>query len=263
MTVYPAFVVGSPRSGTSILVRGLQGARYFGFSEGNFLSLLTAIERQVDRHFGFFGSDDPRVLTSRIDNNVLKENLRKVLADAFLAEHEGRIWFDKTGNPEMIEAIPSLLAIWPGAHFIFAKRRAIENIMSRIRKFPKHTFEYHCSDWARNMLAWRKLMQSHPDLRAIEVDQRDIGDAPEAVAAMICRFLQVPAEGQAKMASIFANEQPQQSEPGSARRTFTLETTGWTVQQKQVFHRHCDEEMRAFGYTEDEFYKTDAPEALV
>jgi hypothetical protein len=263
MRAWPVFVVGSPRSGTSILVLGLLGAGYFGFSEGNFLSLITMIDRQVDRHFTVFGSDNPRVLTSRIDKNVLKANLTKVLADAVAAQHEGKVWFDKTGNPEMIEAIPSLLAIWPGAHFIFAKRRAIENIMSRILKFPKHTFEYHCADWARNMLAWRVLMQNHPTLPSLEVDQRDINDSPEATAAMICKFLQVPPEDQAKMATIFAREQPQRSGPGSAGRTFTLESTGWTEPQQQVFHRYCDEAMRAFGYTEDQFYKTDAPEALV
>ncbi len=259
---YPVFVVGSPRSGTTILVRGLQGAGYFGFNEGNFLSLITTIDRQVDRHFGVFGSDNPKVLTSRIDRNALKARLRNVLTDVVSAEHQGKVWFDKTGNPEMIEAVPSLLSIWPSAHFIFAKRRAIENIVSRLQKFPQHTFEYHCEDWSRNMHAWRVLLQNHPTLAGIEVDQRDISDSPEATAAMICRFLHVPSEGQASMASIFASEQPQQSEPGSAGRTLTLETTGWTELQQKVFHRHCDEEMRAFGYAENKSYRIDAPEAV-
>jgi len=262
MAAFPVFIIGSPRSGTSILVRGLQGAGYFGYNEGNFLSLMTTIDRQVDRHFAIFGNDDTKVLTSVIDRSALKANLRRVLADAVAEKHEGKVWFDKTGNPEMIEAIPSLMSFWPGAHFIFAKRRAIENIVSRIRKFPKHTFEYHCIDWARNMRTWRELMRSHPTLPGIEVDQRDIGNSPGMTAAMICNFLRVPPEGEAEMASIFSSEQPQQSEPASAGRTFTLESTGWTEAQRELFCRHCGEEMKAFGYTEDQDYRSDSPEAL-
>jgi hypothetical protein len=35
------FIVGSPRSGTSILTRAMQGLGYQGFHEGNFLTLTT------------------------------------------------------------------------------------------------------------------------------------------------------------------------------------------------------------------------------
>lgn len=258
MTAFPLFIVGSPRSGTSILVLALQGGGYFGYNEGNFLSILRTIERAVDLHFKTYGATDPRLLTAHLDKGALKTALYRVIADAVAAQHVGKVWLDKTGNPEMIQAIPILRDIWPEARFIFAKRRAIENIASRVKKFPRRSFKNHCADWARNMAAWRRLMAKMPDLPAIEVDQRDIGEAPAETAARIAAFLGMPAEAQAKMAAIFGSETPQQTEPGSARRMLSLAGTGWTEQQLQVFHRSCDKQMRAYGYGEDETYREGA-----
>ena len=57
MLNYPIFIVGSPRSGTSILVQALLGAGYTGHHEGNLLSLLQGLERSIDQHFRIFGSE--------------------------------------------------------------------------------------------------------------------------------------------------------------------------------------------------------------
>ena len=257
MTAFPLFIVGSPRSGTSILVQALHGGGYFGYNEGNFLSIIRTIERDVDQHFQVYGTTNPRVLTAHLDKEALKGALYRVIGDAVSSLHQGKVWLDKTGNPEMIEAIPILRQLWPESRFIFAKRRAIENIASRVKKFPEHTLEYHCADWAKNMAAWRRVVVATPDLPAIEVDQRDIGEAPFETAGRIAAFLELPAEAQARVAAIFGSEVPQQTEPGSARRTISLAATGWTEQQLKVFHRNCDEQMRAYGYSEDESYRSE------
>ena len=254
MTAYPVFIVGSPRSGTSILVRGLQSAGYFGFNEGNFLTLIAQIDRQVDRHFTVFGTDNPKVFIGQVDKDALKLSLAKILTEIVRVKHEGKIWFDKSGNPEMIEAIPVLADFFPGAHFIFAKRRAIENIVSRMHKFSAHNFEYHCSDWARNMNAWRLITQKFQNLQTIEVDQHDISESPEATAAAICKFLKISKEGTQTMTEVFSTERPQQTRPGSTERTLTLQSTGWSQTQIDAFHRLCAEEMKAFGYNEDASY---------
>lgn len=259
MVAHPLFVVGSPRSGTSILVRALQRAGYGGFNEGNFLSVIHALHRDIDRHFTIFGTDNPNVLTSRIDRAALKEALARVVIDAALAQYEQPVWLDKTGNPEMIEIIPVVRRLLPTSRFIFAKRRALENIVSRMQKFPKHNFEYHCGDWANNMAAWRKLMQAHPDLPAIEVDQYDIGEFPAETALMLARFLSLPEDGRQIIDQTFRNDRPQQSNPGSARRVLNLEGTGWTPDQVAIFEARCGEQMRAYGYSTDSAYRLDAP----
>jgi len=256
-TRYPLFIVGSPRSGTSILIDALRGVGYHGFSEGNFLSCLHLIERLIDRHYEIFDARNPNVLISQIDKSALKSGLYRVVCQAAEAQYGHQPWVDKTGNPDMIAAIPIILDIWPTSHFIFAKRRAIENVFSRLRKFPNLNFSYHCSDWARNMAAWRHLRTKIPNLSAIEVDQREISIEPRLTAARIAALLDLGDEATHQMTRIFENNRPQQTESGSSERLLTLETTKWTEQQLQVFHSHCDEEMTGYGYSLDEKYWID------
>jgi hypothetical protein len=255
---YPIFIVGSPRSGTSILVQALLGAGYTGHHEGNLLSIIQGLGRNIDQHFRIFGSENPLVLTSHIKAPMLKDALFLRLRDMIDAHHTGQTWFDKTGNPEMIEAIPILRMMWPDCRFIFAKRRGIENVTSRLTKFPGLSFEYHCADWARNMMSWRRVVSEMPDLPHIEIDQHDIAQAPEGAAAALAAFLAVPLSVQTSIMEIFERDRPQETEPGSAARTLTLASTGWSAQERQFFHKHCDAPMAAYGYTGDESYQTTA-----
>jgi|GEM_PF-775395 len=255
MAEFPVFVVGSARSGTSVLAWALQGSGYFGYNEGHVLPLLRAIERDVDRHFQIFGTANDRVLSAHVNKDDLKTGLYRVIADVISAEHQGKVWFDKTGGVEMIEAIPILRQFWPGARFIFAHRRAIENVLSRIRKFPNLSFETHCADWARHMQAWRLLRARMPDLPAIEIDQYDIAHAPEATSARIAGLLNLTNEAQQQVATILCAESPERTDATSTRRIVPLPDTGWTADQIAVFHARCGHEMRNFGYTEDDHYR--------
>jgi hypothetical protein len=256
---FPVFIVGSPRSGTSILTIALQCAGYTGFEEGNFLSLLTRLHQDVDDHFRDFGTNHQNVLTAHIDQDGLKAQLAALLRAQVEPFYGGRPWFDKTGNPEMITAIPTLRLLWPDSVFIFAKRRGIENIVSRLRKFPQYDFAYHCRDWARNMAGWRALRAAHPDLKALEVDQRHIAEAPAKTAAALGDFLNLQPSAIETIGQIFTGERPQESAPGTAERRMTLASTGWDEAQRLMFRALCGAEMAAFHYTEDEQYESRVP----
>lgn len=255
MSLYPVFVVGSPRSGTSILVSSLHNAGYFGYNEGNFLTLIRVIENHVGRFFVAQGSAHPKVLTSHIDQAELVRKLATVIAETAASKQERTPWFDKTGSMQMVESMPILHGIWPSARFIFAKRRGLENIVSRVVKFPRHNFEYHCTNWSGTMAAWRRVRAEHPEVPGIEVDQRDISEAPEATAQRIGAFLELSPQAQAKMSATMTRDRPQETKPGSSSRVITLEETGWTDEQKAIFERECGEQMRAYGYTMDGTYR--------
>src|SRR3954469_5424274 len=169
---YPVFIIGSPRSGTSALIGALLGVGYNGYREGNFLQLMPMIGAMIDRHFATFGQDGAEVLVTHVDPKALKEAINEVFAGFVNRLHPNPPWVDKSGNPEMIGAIPALMKLWPDSHFVFAKRRAIENIVSRLKKFSQHNFEYHCRDWARNMQAWRIMRDNVPKASRLEVDQQ-------------------------------------------------------------------------------------------
>ena len=254
MSKSPVFIVGSPRSGTSALVDAMLGAGYHGYREGNFLTLLMAVNRVIDRHFAVFGAAGPQVLASLIDQDKFKASIAQLFRDEANGLNPVEPWFDKSGNPEMIEAIPILLQLWPTAHFIFAKRRAIENIVSRMRKFPKLNFEYHCRDWTKNMQAWRQTRARIPQGQGIEVDQQDLIRKPEEAAARISQLLDLDDQQKTALVETFRRGRPQQTEEGTAQRVLALSDVWPDHGQRSQFEAICEAEMSAFGYATDDKY---------
>jgi hypothetical protein len=253
---YPVFIIGSPRSGTSILVDALYSAGYKGYREGSFLSLITGIAQVIDRHYAAFADGNDSILISHIDQAVVKQQIFDVLKSLIDDRNPHHPWFDKTGNPEMILAVPVLRKLWPDSAFVFAKRRAIENIMSRMKKFPKHTFEYHCSDWARNMATWRTVRDALPEDRYTEIDQQEMIQKPEEAARKLRTLLGLESEKEEAIVETFKSNRPQQTETNSAARLFSLTTTGWQESQCEIFRKHCATEMAIYGYSMDEGYNT-------
>lgn len=258
MSRYPVFIVGSPRSGTSVLVDALQGAGYHGFREGLFVSVIHPLNRAIDRHFSVFASDRKRNMISRIDQDEFKARVHAVVKNMTDELNPKPPWFDKTGNAEMIQIIPTLLDLWPGSVFIFAKRRAIENIMSRQKKFPNRAFEEHCIGWAKTMRAWRAArVHLLPD-QYVEIDQQDMLRTPSRAAERLSLFLGLEPRQEADAAQRFRDGRPQETEPGSALRVGSLESSGWNRRQIEFFMSECGAEMEAFGYTISEDYATGA-----
>jgi hypothetical protein len=248
----PVFIVGSPRSGTSALVNVLHYIGYHGFQEGHFLSLLLDTDAIVDVHYFWIPHTYPGVALANIDKRDLKRRLFETFRTMMNDLHPKGPWFDKTPNSEMILAIPIIRELWPDSVFVFAKRRGIENVISRLKKFPIPSFEDHCADWARTMAAWRHVRQQLPPECFIEVEQRDMIQQPKPTARSLCEFLQVDDVPAACYAMI--TRRPQESAEGTASMTSSLAESGWTVEQTETFLKHCETEMNQFGYTMDEHY---------
>ena len=253
MQRYPVFVIGSPRSGTSILVDALLSAGYNGYREGSFLSVISPLNKVVDRHYAVF-ADNPVILISAIDRDAFKTELWGVAKRFVDRVNPVPPWFDKTGNPEMIEIVPLLRQLWPESVFIFSKRRALENVVSRLKKFPGHNFEYHCKDWARNMATWRDVKSTLPEEIYTEVDQQDMIQNPTEVADRLTALLNLTEESRLEITRTFTSNRPQQTEEGSAARVISLEAISWPDSSKLIFQELCGNELKSYGYSLDHNY---------
>ena len=79
---------------------------------------------------------------------------------------------------------------------------------------------------------------------------------PERTARSLCAFLQVDESAVPAAYDVMSNNRPQESAEGSASKTFSLAESGWTAEQTETFLKHCETEMKEFGYTMDERYSS-------
>ncbi|MEB3065660.1 sulfotransferase [[Mycobacterium] zoologicum] len=249
---FPLFVVGSARSGTSALANVLWNIGYHGFGEGHFLTMLRGIDTLVDQHYVEFPQTGDMLW--HIDKGDLKRSLFETFRPLTDAANPKQPWFDKTPSSDMIWAIPILRELWPSSVFVFAKRRGIENLVSRIKKFPDRPFEEQCADWAGSMAAWRNIRPQLPPECFIEVEQRDMIQQPDWIARRLCTFLHADESAVQAACKVLSTPGAEESDKGSASKTLSLAESGWTQEQTETFLEYCANEMEEFGYTMDEHY---------
>ena len=252
----PIFVLGSVRSGTSIVVRALHdGAAIPGFSEGNVLSLLQRMLDEVERQFGGLSpdylADQDEHLIANVDRSALEAHLINYFKAVYL-QHcgEGR-WVDK--SPEsyttapMVRCCPLIRRIFPKARFIFCIRRPIENILSKQRKFPGPSFKHYCRSWTDTVHYWGKFRELNPGC-FLELRQEDLALEAKRCAEKIADFLELSPEHRDRMAAIFAGPRAEQTQAAQEHRFIGIDETPWTWEQKAEFIELVGPFLPATGY---------------
>ena len=211
------------------------------------------IRDMVERHFKTHVITEQGQLLSTIDPEAFLSAIAEVFGKFQIQYNPINPWFDKTPDAAMIEAAPILATLWPSAVFVFARRRALENVVSRVKKFPSASFEAHCGSWAQSMAAWRGVRDS--GISAIEIDQYDVAHEPDATAARLAAFLALSGQSVTELLLEMKNSRPQRSDEHSTHRVLSLEACGWSDRQIETFQSRCSGEMAAYGYTLDQSYR--------
>lgn len=252
----PIFIIGSGRSGTSALTGAINScAGVEGYLEGHFFPLLSFLMTNLDN---FYKSkhqllDDNRHMIADIDREQVKEQIFEIFRTMGESMHEGDVWLDKSPDSAMIQAAPYLVEIWPKSRFIFAKRRGIENIISRLKKFPNVSFEKHCIEWSKTMEAWLEV-KDQISQNSIEIEQREMALQPTDTAQKIGYFLQFNEEVVEKLAHSFSTQRPQSTGGTENPKALAIQETGWSDEQIEIFRKHCSEVSEKLGYSEDSSY---------
>ncbi|MFA7193966.1 MAG: sulfotransferase [Candidatus Paceibacterota bacterium] len=256
--ISPIIITGSVRSGTSVMSESLmkKGAGFDGYTEGCFIDMMGLFLKVFDKRYKDRGTQMKFVNIMLKD--VPKDSFQESFIEWFLSEYkkyskyEG-VWIDKTPAIEVLYSIPLLYKFLPDAKFIIMKRRSIENINSRLKKFKGISFNVHCELWAEIMNKISDIKKNVPNDRYIIVDQYDISTKPEEVAEKVGLFLNLNFDQIKKIANVFKNSRPEHT-GGDESKIRSLEETNWTDEQKKYFIDKCAPVNDEFGWSLDENY---------
>jgi hypothetical protein len=183
---------------------------------------------------------------------MIEEGIKHIFIQAARRTFPSGRWVDKTPRTAMISALPVLRTLWPNARFIFMRRRAIENLESRSRKFPGEDFETQCREWALSIRGWHAIANSLAGA-AMEIDQFFMAKQPAEVAVALRSFLQLDTEAVERLAQALAFDRPEQTGQQFGKIS-NLADLGWSSQRTAQFRAICGEAMRLAGYVETDAY---------
>jgi hypothetical protein len=250
----PIFIIGTQRTGTSIMWRVLRTANFLGFNEGHlWLDLLEPLARLRDpAHKKWLRQ---RIFTLGSDRNLVLEKHCALMIDRF---HRDLLppplvrWVDKSPGVNAVQLAPMLSQLFPRSQFIFMRRNAISKVNSGInyisRERDLEAFRAMCGRWVRVMKTWRKL--SHLLVgRSIELEQERIAERPYDVGQEVAGFLGVPEYAE-EFGSVFDSRRENTAFPGRDAGDY-MYPVDWTEQQKATLSAICGAEMRVWGYPLD------------
>ncbi len=249
MQAHPVFIMGSARSATSSLLRKLKTVLdYNSDDEGHFFPIFLDMMEAIDKFYGRFaplqgGNTEFHGLTLfRIDRGHFKHELRKTLLSVF-DDFFPKPWMDKTPGPEMIGVLPFLHNFLPEAKTIYVIRHGVDNINSRLRKFPNVSFEKHCREWVACDQEWKKVKPNlaNGSFMELRIDQNELLTGDQV--SDIVRFLRP---------DFAMDTYPTNKEIVRLEKTYNpADEFSWSDDEKQKFVEICGSTMAEYSFDYD------------
>jgi hypothetical protein len=259
--LYPVtFIIGSPRSGTSAVGNLVQ--RSFDVKSHGEAHVANAFQELIEHSKKLFDSSlavsSKGILINEVPALYIEAQLVLNFRQLYQRFYSNQPIVDKTPGIKMIECLPLLFKVFPHAKVICCQRRGIENISSRMRKFPKVPFEGHCKQWKRSILLWQKMKQTLNESLGhsqwcMQIEQFNLASNPQTVISELLTFLDMPSSKDKMLNRYLERHTPQKTSKGP-EHVLSFQNIDWTEEQKESFLSHCGAFMHSIGYSLDESY---------
>lgn len=263
----PILVVGTGRSGTSVLLQAL-GRHPAIFDMPGEAPYLTSVGSSA---YLFEGHADHRYYLESLKPTkaYFYDQLRRLAFEVSGGPHFalkllvkrllergrsplGRRWWCAKTFPER-ESTEGLLALYPRLKVIYIVRNGCDVVqsMAKFKGFSDEDFETHCRRWTEGVEKYRYLLTLP---QALVVTHESLLGEPEAFFTRVLDFLGLPQHpGPAHYAKTtvvhpldMATKHAADPKAELAARQPAAAT--WTSQQKALFERLCGTGMRELGY---------------
>ena len=271
----PVFVIGSHRSGTTVLAVALAKHPDFWTSDETlFMPALFGrgrVEGEIERW-----TSSPRGSWFRHQNVSREEFLSYLgmgLNALFTNRSEGKRWIDHTPHHALMAE--ALAAMFPGAYFLHILRdgrRVVHSMIHMASKLSENErenrrawggsgpawrtdFKKACETWRKMSAAARDFCEKHPE-RSLTVRLEELERDPLGGFGGVLKFLQAaPSDVPARY---FASHRINSSFSKSV--TFGNQAIDkisepwetWTAQQKEIFTKEAGEPLAGYGFSQEE-----------
>jgi hypothetical protein len=239
------FVVGAPRSGTSILLYALKEVFDLpGFGESHVIPVFQRMVHPMRVYLESFTTLNDPVMVKTLSRARLEQCLFEFVRAFYRETFPGDRWVDKTPTGEAVFGLPLIESIFPDVRLIVTKRNGIEVVGSHVKKFNS-SFEEACLSWVNAM---KGLLHARGICRnLLEVDQYEFLNVPEQVSERIARHLSA-LDRAGKLASYLLNHRVESSSTHDSGTRLRLADTNWSGADRELFKLRCAEMMTTFGY---------------
>lgn len=245
----PIFIIGSPRSGTTVVAWALsQHPQLWTGGEFHLFHRLFGDDRLegfLDKELTFPGT----LKRGNVTRAEFLERLGSGFDALFLRLSGGRRWIDQTPINTFIA--DTIADMFPTARFIHLLRRGQEAVNSMIHfadahaqesrddlvalgYFPKWAtdFEFACREWARSVEAAANFVRTHPE-RSLTVGYDQLAAHRDDFFATILEFLQCAQDS--RPANFARDYRLNSSFGGGAAMRAPTTSSDWSVAQTRTF----------------------------